>query len=99
MSLQLHFFIRQAKEIWIKAKYVEKKFLKRLGSVEVENDRKSSQRWSVKKCQRNNSSIKAPSARRKYRHDGGNTSPAMLSSGMALTGQSFSSFILSYILQ
>lgn len=71
---------RQAKEIWIKAKYVEKKFLKRLGSVEVENDRKSSQRWSVKKCQRNNSSIKAPSARRKYRHDGGNTSPAMLSS-------------------
>ncbi|KAM5140356.1 arf-GAP with coiled-coil, ANK repeat and PH domain-containing protein 3 [Mantella aurantiaca] len=71
---------RQNKEIWIKAKYVEKKFLKRLGSVEVENDRKSSQRWSVKKCQRNNSSIKAPSARRKYRHDGGNTSPAMLSS-------------------
>ncbi|XP_018424184.1 PREDICTED: arf-GAP with coiled-coil, ANK repeat and PH domain-containing protein 3 isoform X1 [Nanorana parkeri] len=71
---------RQNKEIWIKAKYVEKKFLKRLGSVEVENDRKSSQRWSVKKCQRNNSSIKAPSARRKYRHEGGNTSPAMLSS-------------------
>ncbi|XP_069804866.1 arf-GAP with coiled-coil, ANK repeat and PH domain-containing protein 3 isoform X5 [Dendropsophus ebraccatus] len=70
---------RQDKEAWIKAKYVEKKFLKRLGSVDVENDRKS-QRWSVKKCQRNNSSIKAPSARRKYRHDGGNTSPAMLSS-------------------
>ncbi|XP_063799105.1 arf-GAP with coiled-coil, ANK repeat and PH domain-containing protein 3 [Pseudophryne corroboree] len=70
---------RQNKEIWIKAKYVEKKFLKRLGSVEVENDRKS-QRWSVKKCQRNNSSVRAPSARRKYRHDGGNTSPAMLSS-------------------
>ncbi|CAI9549831.1 unnamed protein product [Staurois parvus] len=61
---------RQDKEIWIKAKYVEKKFLKRLGSVEVENERKSSQRWSVKKCQRNNSSIKAPSARRKYRHEG-----------------------------
>ncbi|KAM3920838.1 arf-GAP with coiled-coil, ANK repeat and PH domain-containing protein 3 isoform 2-T2 [Leptodactylus fuscus] len=70
---------RQDKEAWIKAKYVEKKFLKRLGSVDVENERKS-QRWSVKKCQRNNSSIKAPSARRKYRHDGGNTSPAMLSS-------------------
>ncbi|CAJ0951739.1 unnamed protein product [Ranitomeya imitator] len=67
------------KEAWIKAKYVEKKFLKRLGSVNFENDRKS-QRWSVKKCQRNNSSIKAPSARRKYRHEGGNTSPAMLSS-------------------
>ncbi|XP_068096707.1 arf-GAP with coiled-coil, ANK repeat and PH domain-containing protein 3 [Hyperolius riggenbachi] len=71
---------RQNKEIWIKAKYVEKKFLKRMGTVVVQNDRKSSQRWSVKKCQRNNSSIKVPSARRKYRHDGGNTSPAMLSS-------------------
>ncbi|KAM9299140.1 arf-GAP with coiled-coil, ANK repeat and PH domain-containing protein 3 [Gastrophryne carolinensis] len=71
---------RQEKEIWIKSKYVEKKFLKRLGSVEVENERKSFQRWSVKKCQRNNSSVKAPSARRKYRHEGGNTSPAMLSS-------------------
>ncbi|XP_072282743.1 arf-GAP with coiled-coil, ANK repeat and PH domain-containing protein 3 [Pyxicephalus adspersus] len=70
---------RQDKEIWIKAKYVEKKFLKRLGSVEVENERKSSQRWSVKKCQRNNSSIKVPSARRKYRHEG-NMSPAMMSS-------------------
>ncbi|XP_072012119.1 arf-GAP with coiled-coil, ANK repeat and PH domain-containing protein 3 isoform X5 [Engystomops pustulosus] len=70
---------RQDKEAWIKAKYVQKKFLKRLGSVDVDNERKS-QRWSVKKCQRSNSSIKAPSARRKYRHDGGNTSPAMLSS-------------------
>ncbi|KAM4015548.1 arf-GAP with coiled-coil, ANK repeat and PH domain-containing protein 3 [Anomaloglossus baeobatrachus] len=74
---------RQDKEAWIKAKYVEKKFLKRLGSVDLENERKS-QRWSVKKCQRNNSSIKAPSARRKYRHEGGNTSPAMLSSAAKL---------------
>ncbi|XP_075045841.1 arf-GAP with coiled-coil, ANK repeat and PH domain-containing protein 3 isoform X4 [Mixophyes fleayi] len=74
---------RQNKEVWIKAKYVEKKFLKRLGSVEVENERKS-QRWSMKKCQRNNSSIRAPSARRKYRHEGGNTSPAMLSSAAKL---------------
>ncbi|XP_040283660.1 arf-GAP with coiled-coil, ANK repeat and PH domain-containing protein 3 isoform X4 [Bufo bufo] len=74
---------RQDKEAWIKAKYVEKKFLKRLGSVDVENERKS-QRWSVKKCQRSNSSIKAPSARRRYRHEGGNTSPAMLSSAAKL---------------
>uniref|UniRef100_A0A8C5WGT4 Arf-GAP with coiled-coil, ANK repeat and PH domain-containing protein n=1 Tax=Leptobrachium leishanense TaxID=445787 RepID=A0A8C5WGT4_9ANUR len=74
---------RQEKEIWIKAKYVEKKFLKRLGTVEVENDRKP-QRWSVKKCHRNNSTTKVPSARRKYRHEGGNASPAMLSSAATL---------------
>ncbi|XP_053308534.1 arf-GAP with coiled-coil, ANK repeat and PH domain-containing protein 3 isoform X2 [Spea bombifrons] len=74
---------RQEKEVWIKAKYVEKKFLKRLGSVEVENIRKP-QRWSVKKCQRNNSTTKVPSARRKYRHEGGNASPAMLSSAATL---------------
>ncbi|OCT70580.1 hypothetical protein XELAEV_18037504mg [Xenopus laevis] len=70
---------RQNKEIWIKAKYVEKKFLKRLGTVEVENDRKP-QRWSMKKCHRNNSTTKVPSTRRKFRHEMGSASPAMLSS-------------------
>ncbi|KAE8592996.1 hypothetical protein XENTR_v10018939 [Xenopus tropicalis] len=74
---------RQDKEIWIKAKYVEKKFLKRLGAVEVENDRKP-QRWSVKKCHRNNSTTKVPSTRRKYRHEMGSASPAMLSSAATL---------------
>lgn len=63
-------------------KYVEKKFLKKLPSGEAlaENERKP-RRWCVKKCQRNNSTTKAPTARRKYRHEAGNASPAMLSSG------------------
>ncbi|OCT72672.1 arf-GAP with coiled-coil, ANK repeat and PH domain-containing protein 3 isoform X2 [Xenopus laevis] len=74
---------RQDKEIWIKAKYVEKKFLKRLGAVEVENDRKP-QRWSMKKCNRNNSTTKVPSTRRKYRHEKGSASPAMHSSAATL---------------
>uniref|UniRef100_A0AAQ6IFI8 Arf-GAP with coiled-coil, ANK repeat and PH domain-containing protein n=1 Tax=Anabas testudineus TaxID=64144 RepID=A0AAQ6IFI8_ANATE len=48
---------RQEKEAWIKAKYVEKKFLKKLGSTEilVNGERKSERRWSVKKCRRHNS--------------------------------------------
>uniref|UniRef100_G3PB94 Arf-GAP with coiled-coil, ANK repeat and PH domain-containing protein n=1 Tax=Gasterosteus aculeatus aculeatus TaxID=481459 RepID=G3PB94_GASAC len=42
---------RQEKEAWIKAKYVEKKFLKKLGSTEIliNGVRKSERRWSVKK--------------------------------------------------
>uniref|UniRef100_A0A672V5S0 Arf-GAP with coiled-coil, ANK repeat and PH domain-containing protein n=1 Tax=Strigops habroptila TaxID=2489341 RepID=A0A672V5S0_STRHB len=73
---------RQDKEAWIKVKYVEKKFLKKLpnGETLTENERKP-RRWCVKKCQRHNSTTKAPTARRKYRHDAGNASPAMLSSG------------------
>uniref|UniRef100_A0A672V238 Arf-GAP with coiled-coil, ANK repeat and PH domain-containing protein n=1 Tax=Strigops habroptila TaxID=2489341 RepID=A0A672V238_STRHB len=72
---------RQDKEAWIKVKYVEKKFLKKLpnGETLTENERKP-RRWCVKKCQRHNSTTKAPTARRKYRHDAGNASPAMLSS-------------------
>uniref|UniRef100_A0A8C2YAX9 Arf-GAP with coiled-coil, ANK repeat and PH domain-containing protein n=1 Tax=Coturnix japonica TaxID=93934 RepID=A0A8C2YAX9_COTJA len=52
---------RQDKEAWIKVKYVEKKFLKKLPSGEAlaENERKP-RRWCVKKCQRNNSTTKAP---------------------------------------
>uniref|UniRef100_A0A669D8H8 Arf-GAP with coiled-coil, ANK repeat and PH domain-containing protein n=1 Tax=Oreochromis niloticus TaxID=8128 RepID=A0A669D8H8_ORENI len=48
---------RQEKEAWIKAKYVEKKFLKKLGSTEIliNGERKSERRWSVKKCRRHNS--------------------------------------------
>uniref|UniRef100_A0A8B9E5V6 Arf-GAP with coiled-coil, ANK repeat and PH domain-containing protein n=1 Tax=Anser cygnoides TaxID=8845 RepID=A0A8B9E5V6_ANSCY len=73
---------RQDKEAWIKVKYVEKKFLKKLpnGEALAENERKP-RRWCVKKCQRHNSATKAPTARRKYRHEAGNASPAMLSSG------------------
>uniref|UniRef100_A0A8C3K4A7 Arf-GAP with coiled-coil, ANK repeat and PH domain-containing protein n=1 Tax=Calidris pygmaea TaxID=425635 RepID=A0A8C3K4A7_9CHAR len=58
---------RQDKEAWIKVKYVEKKFLKKMpnGEALTENERKP-RRWCVKKCQRNNSTTKAPTARRKY---------------------------------
>ncbi|NXT02639.1 ACAP3 protein, partial [Jacana jacana] len=76
---------RQDKEAWIKVKYVEKKFLKKLSNGEAltESERKP-RRWCVKKCQRNNSTTKAPTARRKYRHEAGNASPAMLSSAATL---------------
>uniref|UniRef100_A0A8D2LDX6 Arf-GAP with coiled-coil, ANK repeat and PH domain-containing protein n=1 Tax=Varanus komodoensis TaxID=61221 RepID=A0A8D2LDX6_VARKO len=52
---------RQDKEAWIKVKYVEKQFLKKLATGEAlaENERKP-RRWSAKKCQRRNSSSKAP---------------------------------------
>uniref|UniRef100_A0A674EJ05 Arf-GAP with coiled-coil, ANK repeat and PH domain-containing protein n=1 Tax=Salmo trutta TaxID=8032 RepID=A0A674EJ05_SALTR len=46
---------RQEKEAWIKAKYVERRFLKKMsvsGSL-VEGERKS-RPWSVKKCHRHN---------------------------------------------
>ncbi|NWR59628.1 ACAP3 protein, partial [Bucorvus abyssinicus] len=76
---------RQDKEAWIKVKYVEKKFLKKLpnGETLTENERKP-RRWCVKKCQRHNSTTKAPTARRKYRHEAGNASPALLSSAATL---------------
>nr|XP_006127206.1 arf-GAP with coiled-coil, ANK repeat and PH domain-containing protein 3 [Pelodiscus sinensis] len=76
---------RQDKEAWIKVKYVEKKFLKKLptGEALAESERKP-RRWSVKKCQRHNSTTKAPTARRKYRHEAGNASPAPLPSAATL---------------
>uniref|UniRef100_A0A8B9LLH0 Arf-GAP with coiled-coil, ANK repeat and PH domain-containing protein n=1 Tax=Astyanax mexicanus TaxID=7994 RepID=A0A8B9LLH0_ASTMX len=66
---------RQEKEAWIKAKYVERNFLKKMCGAEalVEGGRKS-HHWRVKKCRRNHSSVSAPKARRKYRHDGGSVS-------------------------
>ncbi|XP_053941464.1 arf-GAP with coiled-coil, ANK repeat and PH domain-containing protein 3 isoform X5 [Cuculus canorus] len=81
---------RQDKEAWIKVKYVEKKFLKKLpnGEALTENERKP-RRWCVKKCQRHNSTTKAPTARRKYRHEAGNASPAMLSSAAATLERKF----------
>uniref|UniRef100_A0A671NLX1 Arf-GAP with coiled-coil, ANK repeat and PH domain-containing protein n=1 Tax=Sinocyclocheilus anshuiensis TaxID=1608454 RepID=A0A671NLX1_9TELE len=67
---------RQEKEAWIKAKYVQRKFLKKMCGSEalVEGSRKS-HHWSVKKCRRHNSSIRAPKTRRKYRHDARIMSP------------------------
>lgn len=75
---------RQEKEAWIKSKYVEKRFLKKMSGSEalVEGERKS-RPWTVKKCQRHNSYIRAPNkARRKYhRYEPGSASPANLSAG------------------
>lgn len=75
---------RQEKEAWIKAKYVEKRFLKKLSGSEalVESERKS-RPWTVKKCHRHNSSVRAPNkVRRKYhRYEPGGAAPANLSAG------------------
>uniref|UniRef100_A0A3P8XGJ5 Arf-GAP with coiled-coil, ANK repeat and PH domain-containing protein n=1 Tax=Esox lucius TaxID=8010 RepID=A0A3P8XGJ5_ESOLU len=73
---------RQEKEAWIKSKYVEKKFLKKLGATEVlvNGGPKSERRWSVRKCRRHNSATTVPKTRRKYRPEPGSASPAALSS-------------------
>uniref|UniRef100_A0A3P9N0T1 Arf-GAP with coiled-coil, ANK repeat and PH domain-containing protein n=1 Tax=Poecilia reticulata TaxID=8081 RepID=A0A3P9N0T1_POERE len=77
---------RQEKEAWIKFKYVEKRFLKKLSGTEalVEGERKS-RPWMVKKCQRHSSSVRAPNkARRKYhRYEPGSASPANLTAAAA----------------
>uniref|UniRef100_A0A3P8U8J8 Arf-GAP with coiled-coil, ANK repeat and PH domain-containing protein n=1 Tax=Amphiprion percula TaxID=161767 RepID=A0A3P8U8J8_AMPPE len=81
---------RQEKEAWIKAKYVEKKFLKKLGSTEIliNGERKSERRWSVKKCRRHNSATTVPKTRRRYRQEPGSTSPSTLSSGTSFRRES-----------
>uniref|UniRef100_A0A8C7ZC78 Arf-GAP with coiled-coil, ANK repeat and PH domain-containing protein n=1 Tax=Oryzias sinensis TaxID=183150 RepID=A0A8C7ZC78_9TELE len=77
---------RQEKEAWIKAKYVEKRFLKKLSGSEalVDSERKS-RPWTVKKCHRHNSSARAPNkVRRKYhRYEPGGAAPANLSAAAA----------------
>lgn len=76
---------RQEKEAWIKAKYVEKKFLKKMPIAEALREvEQKSRRWSVKKCQRHNSSTKVPATRKRYRQEAGNASPATLVSAAAL---------------
>ncbi|XP_055079092.1 arf-GAP with coiled-coil, ANK repeat and PH domain-containing protein 3 [Periophthalmus magnuspinnatus] len=80
---------RQEKEVWIKAKYVEKRFLKRLGSsdlVLMNGDRRaepSERRWSVKKCRRHHSATTVPKGRRRYLQEPGSTSPSILSAAAA----------------
>uniref|UniRef100_A0A8C5E7N8 Arf-GAP with coiled-coil, ANK repeat and PH domain-containing protein n=1 Tax=Gouania willdenowi TaxID=441366 RepID=A0A8C5E7N8_GOUWI len=83
---------RQEKEAWIKAKYVERKFLKKLGPTEIliNGERKSDRRWSDKKCRRHNSATTVPKARRRYHQEAGSTSPSTLSAG---TSQSPSLFL------
>lgn len=77
---------RPEKEAWIKSKYVEKRFLKKMSGGEelAEGDRKS-RPWTVKKCRRHTSSVRAPSkARRKYhRYEPGSAAPANLSAAAA----------------
>ncbi|XP_056447279.1 arf-GAP with coiled-coil, ANK repeat and PH domain-containing protein 3 isoform X2 [Gadus chalcogrammus] len=76
---------RQEKEAWIKAKYVEKKFLKKLGCTQIliNGERKHERRWSVKKCRRHHSATTVPKARRRYRRELGSVSAATLSSAAA----------------
>ncbi|XP_029688961.1 arf-GAP with coiled-coil, ANK repeat and PH domain-containing protein 3-like isoform X1 [Takifugu rubripes] len=75
---------RQEKEAWIRAKYVEKKYLRKLGSAHIlsSGERKPERRWSVKKCRRHNSANSAARTRRRYRH-AGSSSPSMLSAEAA----------------
>nr|XP_061802858.1 arf-GAP with coiled-coil, ANK repeat and PH domain-containing protein 3-like [Nerophis lumbriciformis] len=74
---------RQEKEAWIKAKYVEKKFIKKLTAVAslINGDRKLTRRWNVQKCRRHNSATTVPKTRRRYRQEPRSTSPSSLSSG------------------
>uniref|UniRef100_A0A8C1ELF4 Arf-GAP with coiled-coil, ANK repeat and PH domain-containing protein n=1 Tax=Cyprinus carpio carpio TaxID=630221 RepID=A0A8C1ELF4_CYPCA len=76
---------RQEKEAWIKAKYVEKKFLKKMmaSEVVVNGGRKSERRWNSRKCRRHNSATNVPKTHRKYRLEPGSASPATLSSATA----------------
>uniref|UniRef100_A0A671RBI4 Arf-GAP with coiled-coil, ANK repeat and PH domain-containing protein n=1 Tax=Sinocyclocheilus anshuiensis TaxID=1608454 RepID=A0A671RBI4_9TELE len=76
---------RQEKEAWIKAKYVEKKFLKKMMASEVlvNGVRKSERRWNSRKCRRHNSATTVPKTHRKYRQEPGSASPATLSSGLS----------------
>ncbi|XP_076850377.1 arf-GAP with coiled-coil, ANK repeat and PH domain-containing protein 3b isoform X2 [Brachyhypopomus gauderio] len=74
---------RQEKEAWIKAKYVERKFLKKMcGSEALAARSRKTHHWHVRKCRRNNSSAQVPRTRRKYRQDGG-ISPGNLAAAAA----------------
>uniref|UniRef100_A0AAV2LZ64 Arf-GAP with coiled-coil, ANK repeat and PH domain-containing protein n=1 Tax=Knipowitschia caucasica TaxID=637954 RepID=A0AAV2LZ64_KNICA len=76
---------RQEKEAWIRAKYVEKRFLKRMGSPDLvlNGERRPERRWSVKKCRRHHSATTAPKGRRRYLQEPGSTSPSTLSAAAA----------------
>ncbi|XP_019567625.1 arf-GAP with coiled-coil, ANK repeat and PH domain-containing protein 3 isoform X3 [Rhinolophus sinicus] len=69
---------RQDKEAWIKDKYVEKKFLRKLPSAPA---REAPRRWRARKCQRHHSSPRAPNTRRKVRMEPVLPSVAALCSG------------------
>ncbi|XP_064137135.1 arf-GAP with coiled-coil, ANK repeat and PH domain-containing protein 3 isoform X3 [Loxodonta africana] len=79
---------RQDKEAWIKDKYVEKKFLRKLPVApdrEVRADRESGPlHRRAQKCQRHHSSPQAPTPRRKVRHEPSLPSVVALSSASTL---------------
>ncbi|EDL15054.1 centaurin, beta 5, isoform CRA_c [Mus musculus] len=72
---------RQDKEAWIKDKYVEKKFLRKLTSAPA---REPPRRWRAQKCQRPHSSPHAPTTRRKVRLEPVLPSVAALSSAATM---------------
>ncbi|ELV12787.1 Arf-GAP with coiled-coil, ANK repeat and PH domain-containing protein 3 [Tupaia chinensis] len=72
---------RQDKEAWIKDKYVEKKFLRKLPTAPA---REAPRRWRAQKCQRPHSSPRAPATRRKVRLEPVLPSVAALSSASTL---------------
>ncbi|RLV82427.1 hypothetical protein DV515_00016659, partial [Chloebia gouldiae] len=76
---------RQDKEAWIKVKYVEKKFLRKLpgGEVLAESERKP-RRWSLKRCQRLHGGCRAPAARRKLRPEPAGAAAALASAAATL---------------
>ncbi|XP_027711230.1 arf-GAP with coiled-coil, ANK repeat and PH domain-containing protein 3 isoform X1 [Vombatus ursinus] len=81
---------RQDKEAWIKVKYVERKFLKKLpgaGAEAIETaggGEAKPRRWSMKKCRRHQSSPRVPRMRRQLRQEPATISPAVLSSASTL---------------
>ncbi|KAK3518719.1 hypothetical protein QTP70_008908 [Hemibagrus guttatus] len=79
---------RQEKEAWIRAKYVEKKFLKKMATAEAlaNSERKTERRWAAKKCRRHNSATTVHKHRRKYRQD---PSSGSLCSATSALGRKF----------
>uniref|UniRef100_A0A7N4NPZ3 Arf-GAP with coiled-coil, ANK repeat and PH domain-containing protein n=1 Tax=Sarcophilus harrisii TaxID=9305 RepID=A0A7N4NPZ3_SARHA len=81
---------RQDKEAWIKVKYVERKFLKKLPGAGAEametggGGEPKPRRWSSKKCRRHHSSPRVPRMRRQLRPEPATISPAALSSASTL---------------
>ncbi|XP_036601256.1 arf-GAP with coiled-coil, ANK repeat and PH domain-containing protein 3 isoform X2 [Trichosurus vulpecula] len=81
---------RQDKEAWIKVKYVERKFLKKLPGAGAEASETAGggeakpRRWSMKKCRRHQSSPRVPRMRRQLRQEPTAISPAALSSASTL---------------
>ncbi|XP_061758823.1 arf-GAP with coiled-coil, ANK repeat and PH domain-containing protein 3 isoform X1 [Nerophis ophidion] len=69
---------RQDKESWIRAKYVDKSFVKKMTTMRalLSAQAASGRRWSVKKCRRHNSATAGPKVRRRYRQEPRSASPS-----------------------